>query len=90
MPFISRKKHAQLLARVNKAESDLASIKGFYEGDNSQNDYLKRIAAQLNGIKLPSMASLNRDEIRRAYENIAPVNGVIDYIARRSPPRISR
>ena len=81
MPFISRKKHAQLLARVNKAESDLASIKGFYEGDNSQNDYLKRIAAQLNGIKLPSMASLNRDEIRRAYENIAPVNGVIDYIA---------
>lgn len=81
MPFISRKHHAQLLARINKAESDLASIKGFYDGNNSQNEYLQRIAAQLRGIKLPGMTTLGREEIRRAYETIAPVNGVIDYIA---------
>ena len=56
-------------------------VKGYYGGDNTQNEYLQRIAAQLTGLKLPGLAALGREEIRRAYETIAPVNGVIDYIA---------
>lgn len=55
--------------------------KGYYGGDNAQNEYLQRISAQLTGLRLPSLAELGREEIRRAYETIAPVNGVIDYLA---------
>jgi len=62
-------------------QSLINEIKGYYGGDNSQNEYLQRISAQLTGLKLPGFSELGREEIKRAYETIAPVNGVVDYIA---------
>ena len=80
-PFISRKNYNQLQARADQAEAQLTEIKGFYGGDNTQNEYLKRLAIQLNGLRLPPMTVWGREQIKKAYETIAPVNGVIDYIA---------
>ena len=70
MKIISNKKYEQLL-----------QIKGYYDGNNADNEYFKQIAAQLVGLRLPGIAGLGREEIKKAYETIAPVNGVVDYIA---------
>ena len=70
MKIISNKKYEQLL-----------QIKGYYDGNNAENEYFKQIAAQLVGLRLPGIAGLGREEIKKAYETIAPVNGVVDYIA---------
>lgn len=65
----------------DKEYRELVQIKGYYDGNNADNEYLQTLARQLNGVSLPSMAVLGREQIRKAYEQIAPVNGVIDYIA---------
>ena len=80
-PFISRKNYAQMQARMAQAEADLRSVKGYYDGNNADNEYFKQIAAQLRGMRLPAFGKVSRDRIKEAYETIAPVNGVIDYIA---------
>ena len=77
MKILSNKTYLQMTEKVQEAEQ----IKGFYDGDNAENEYLRKIAAQMKGIKLPEMAVLNREQIKQAYETCAPVNGVIDYIA---------
>ena len=59
-----------------------AEIKGYYDGaENSANEYLRRISAAMKGVKLPPFLGISRPEIKHAYETIAPVKGVIDYIA---------
>lgn len=59
-----------------------AEIKGYYDGaDNSANEYLRLISAAMKGVKLPPFLGISRSEIKHAYETIAPVKGVIDYIA---------
>lgn len=65
----------------NKKYKELLQIKGYYDGDNADNEYFKQIAAQLVGLRLPGITGLGREEIKKAYETIAPVNGVVDYIA---------
>lgn len=77
MKILSNKTYQQLHAKVQEAEE----LKGFYDGNNSENEYLQRLAAQLTGIRLPSLAGMGREQIKKAYETCAPVNGVIDYIA---------
>ena len=64
-----------------KKYQELVQLKGFYDGENASNEYLQHIARQLNGIRLPPMSVMGREEIKKAYETIAPVNGVVDYIA---------
>lgn len=65
----------------SKKYQELVQLKGFYDGENASNEYLQHIARQLNGLKLPPMTVMGREEIKRAYETLAPVNGVVDYIA---------
>ena len=65
----------------SKKYQELVQLKGYYDGENASNEYLQHIARQLNGLKLPPMTVMGREEIKRAYETLAPVNGVVDYIA---------
>ena len=65
----------------SKKYQELIQLKGFYDGENASNEYLQHITRQLNGLKLPPMTVMGREEIKRAYETLAPVNGVVDYIA---------
>lgn len=80
-PFISRKNYADLRARLDKSEAEVIQLKGYYGGDNTQNEYFKQIEQQLRGLRLPPMTIMSREEIRRAYETIGPVQGIIDFIA---------
>jgi phage portal protein BeeE len=80
-PFISRKNYADLRARLDKSEAEVIQLKGYYGGDNTQNEYFKQIEQQLRGLRLPPMNIMSREEIRRAYETIGPVQGIIDFIA---------
>lgn len=77
MKILKNSQYEQLVREAARAEE----LKGFYDGENAKNEYLERLAAQLTGIKLPPMTVLSREQIKRAYETCAPVNGVIDYIA---------
>lgn len=77
MKILTNSKYQQLTRDAARAEE----LKGFYDGENAQNEYLERLAAQLTGLKLPPMTVMGREQIKRAYETCAPVNGVIDYIA---------
>ena len=80
-PFISRKNYHDLRTRLDKSEAEVLQLKGYYGGDNSQNEYFKQIQQQLKGLRLPPMNVMSREQIKTAYETIGPVNGVIDFIA---------
>lgn len=56
-------------------------VKGFYESDNSHNEFLKRIQQYFRDIKLPPVVPMDQDAVVRAYKTIAPVNGIVDFIA---------
>lgn len=56
-------------------------VKGYYEQGTIVNDYLRIIAPQLKGLELPKIGQFSREDIKHAYETIAPVTGVINYIA---------
>ena len=74
MPFISSKKLNDLRLQA----------KGYYSTDNENaaNAYFQRIAAAMRGVKLPPFVNnVTRQDIKHAYETIAPVKGIIDYIA---------
>lgn len=62
-------------------EAAAAAVKGYYDRENQLNEYFKRIEGMFRGVKLPAFNRISREEIKRAYEQMAPVNGVIDYIA---------
>lgn len=55
--------------------------KGYYGDTGIVNQYLQIIAPQLKGLELPHFDRISRDKIKDAYETIAPVMGVINYIA---------
>lgn len=55
--------------------------KGYYGDTEKVNEYLSAIATQMQGLRLPDISTLNRDQIRKAYETSAPVMGVVNYIA---------
>ena len=71
------------LIRTKEYEALQSEVKGFYDmADEKDNIYLNALQKQLsNSLSLPSITSITRDEIRRAYENSAPVMGVVNCIA---------
>jgi len=56
-------------------------VKGYYGDTGVFNQYLQIISAQLKGVEMPQFDRMSRTEIKNAYETIAPVMGVINYIA---------
>ncbi len=58
-------------------------IKGFYDsGNNADNLYLAALAGCTKGLELAPLTPISRAAIREAYETSAPVQGVVNYIAR--------
>lgn len=66
---------------AEKAEAAKMAVKGYYDSENQDNEFFRRIESLLRGVKLPGVNSISRDQVKRAYETMATVNGVIDYIA---------
>lgn len=66
--------------RTKELESLRNEIKGYYANSDATNKYIASIAAQLRGLDIGSL-TYSREDIKRAYETIAPVNGVVSYIA---------
>ena len=66
--------------RTKELESLRNEIKGYYANGDATNKYIASIAAQLRGLDMGSL-TYTRDDIKRAYETIAPVNGIVNYIA---------
>lgn len=77
MKFVSNQKYRELNDKARLADE----LKGYYDGNNADNEYFKRIAAQFVGAQLPLWKGISREQIKNAYETCAPVNGVVDYIA---------
>ena len=77
MKFVSNQKYRELNDKARLADE----LKGYYDGNNADNEYFKRIAAQLVGVQLPPWKGISREQIKNTYETCAPVNGVVDYIA---------
>lgn len=72
MKILSNKKYEAL--KIEK--------KGFYDAVNNQvNAYFRVIAPQLHGLDLQNVGEIDREEIKRLYENSAPVQGVVNMIA---------
>ena len=70
------------LADMRQKVADAAEVKGYYENEAGRiNEYLKIIAPQLRGPEMLRIANYSRDQIKTAYETIAPVMGVVNYIA---------
>lgn len=58
-------------------------IKGYYANEaESANQLFRMLASQLHGMDMGSIKGMSRDAIKDAYETIAPVRGIIDYIAK--------
>lgn len=74
------------LSIVSKKEIDAlrSEIKGFYDdiGHNAGNYYLSAIAGCTRGLELPPLQELDRMKIQEYYRTSAPVQGVVNYIAR--------
>lgn len=69
------------LIRTKEYEALTAQVKGYYGDDEKANEYLEAITKQMQGVRLPDMSVLSRENIRKAYETMAPVMGVVNYIA---------
>lgn len=69
------------LIRTKEYDALKAELKGFYDNDEAENIYLDTLRRQMQGLRLPDIAAISRDEIQRAYETSAPVMGVVNYIA---------
>ena len=67
--------------RGKEIEALKTEIKGYYAETEKVNEYLSAIAKQMQGLRLPNISVMGRDQIRRAYETSAPVMGVVNYIA---------
>lgn len=69
------------LIRTKDYDALQSEIKGFYEETEKQNIYLSALEKQLQGLRLPNMNGISREQIRNIYETSAPVMGVVNYIA---------
>lgn len=56
-------------------------IKGYYDGANEMNQYLRAIETHMRGRKLAPIVPMDRVAIRDAYASSAAVMGVVNYIA---------
>lgn len=69
------------LIRTKEYDALKSELKGFYDNNEAENIYLDTLRRQMQGLRLPDIAAISRDEIQRAYETSAPVMGVVNYIA---------
>ena len=72
------------IVHTKEIEALRNEIKGFY-GDmaaNAGNYYLQAIAGCTRGLELPPLMELDRMKIMDIYRSSAPVQGVVNYIAR--------
>lgn len=69
------------LIRTKEYDALKAELKGFYDNDEAENIYLDTLRRQMQGLRLPDLAAISREEIQRIYETSAPVMGVVNYIA---------
>lgn len=72
------------LISTKEIESLRSEMKGFYDdiSNNANNEHLKAIAACTRGLELPPFQELDRMKIQQYYRQSAPVQGVVNYIAR--------
>jgi len=67
---------------LNGLRSELTELKGYYENREKElNEYFRIIAPQLKGIECGSVGTFSREAIKNCYETMAPVTGIINYIA---------
>lgn len=69
------------LIRGEEYDALKTEIKGFYDREEEVNTYLEAVRKQLPKLGLPDMSRMTREDIRKAYEQNAPVMGVVNYIA---------
>ena len=69
------------LIRTKEYEALRNEAKGYYGETEKANEYLEAIGRQMQGLALPDLSTLSREKIRKAYETMAPVMGVVNYIA---------
>lgn len=85
MVYLSRKKFNELQGAVRaaeaKAEGARLELKGYYDENNEQNDYLKAVALAMKRTELAPASVLSRDQIRDLYTTSLAVQGVVNYIA---------
>lgn len=67
--------------RTEALDSLKTEIKGFYAQTAEVNEYFQAIQRQLKGLDMGKIGPITRDGLKEAYETIAPVMGVINYIA---------
>ena len=77
----TRIKSKDLDALKTKAQQREDEVKGYYGDTGVVNQYLQIIAPQLKGLEMPHFDRMSRQAIKDAYETIAPVTAVINYIA---------
>lgn len=68
--------------RTSEIEALEAEKKGYYDSVNEANEYIRALSSQIRGMRLPNLDKISREDIKRAYEQIAPVMGVVNYIAK--------
>lgn len=80
LKIINGRRLKELEGKAERLEE--MEAKGFYAGDDNRlNEYLKRVARMAEGVKLPPVDVMDRDEIQKAYERSGAVMGVVNYIA---------
>lgn len=67
--------------RTRDLDALRTEIKGYYSNEGEVNEYFRAIANQLKGTELVKPGALTPEQIKDAYETIAPVMGVVNYIA---------
>ena len=69
------------LVRAKEYNALKTEVKGFYEREEEVNTYLASLKKMIPSLGLPDMGRMSREQIRKAYEQNAPVMGVVNYIA---------
>jgi hypothetical protein len=69
------------LIRTKEIDALKTEIKGYAEETEKVNLYIDSLKKQMQGLHLPDITKMSREDIRRTYESSAPVMGVINYIA---------
>ena len=72
------------LIKTKQLDSMQSELKGYYDAAdvNAGNAYLRALSGVTRGLELPPFVPISREQIRKIYETSAPVQGVINYIAR--------
>lgn len=72
------------LTKTKEYEGMRQELKGFYaaqESANARNQLLQQLRYELRGTAMAPRGEMDREAIKNAYETMAPVGGVVNYIA---------